>query len=158
MGSARRRLSKIPCSEIPLKLSFVPLETSLSTVCEDNSAKDGLSVKMKRIVTALATAVLVGVVALGATFPTYDYGCRLHLTLEIDGKPYIGSSVIEVSYSCGSKIPDTEGCAGTGRAGHRRRSWFSGNVGSDAGVLAPFVTLMPTLELGGVSLRKCIWE
>jgi hypothetical protein len=67
---------------------------------------------MKRIATALAIAILVGVVVFRIAFPTYDYRYRLHLALEIDGKPYSGSSVVDVSWSCGPKIADS-GCSAT---------------------------------------------
>jgi hypothetical protein len=64
---------------------------------------------MKRFVAALLISALATLVVYQLAFPTFTYRYRLHLTLEIDGKAYTGSSVIEVSWSCGPKIADS-GC------------------------------------------------
>jgi len=65
---------------------------------------------MKSAGAVLALVIVALVVAYKMTFPTYSYRYRLQLTLEMDGKAYPGSSVIEVNWRCGLKIADS-GCA-----------------------------------------------
>jgi len=59
-----------------------------------------------------AIIIVVAVMAYKIAFPTYSYRYRLHLAVEIEGKAYAGSSVIEVDWSCGLKIADS-GCGAT---------------------------------------------
>lgn len=59
----------------------------------------------------LVVLIAVAVVAYETIFPSYSYRYRLQLALEIEGKVYSGSSVIEVNWGCGLKIADSSGCA-----------------------------------------------
>jgi hypothetical protein len=70
---------------------------------------------MKRAAIGFAIVIAVVVIAYKVTFPSYSCRYRLHLAVEIEGKAYAGSSVIEVVWTCGLKIADS-GC-GTNLAG-----------------------------------------
>lgn len=51
------------------------------------------------------------VVVFKVNFPTYSYRYRLQIALSVDEKIYSGSSVIEVAWECGPKIPGLGQCA-----------------------------------------------
>jgi hypothetical protein len=102
---------------------------------------------MKRL-GVFAAVIAVAVVTYKMAFPSYSYRYRLQLTLEIEGKPYTGSSVIEVSWSCGPKIADS-GCAATlggqatmidlGSRGVLVATLYSGGSGTPTGTDAVFL-------------------
>ena len=58
-----------------------------------------------------AAVIALAVLAYKITFPSYSYHYRLELAVEIDGKPHVGSSVIEVHWGCGPTVGDSGGCA-----------------------------------------------
>jgi hypothetical protein len=62
-------------------------------------------------------AITLGVTYLGfkAFYPDYTYRYRLELTLEVDGKPYTGSSVIEVKWIGGPAVSAHGAYAADGR-------------------------------------------
>jgi hypothetical protein len=64
---------------------------------------------MKWAGAALLVVIAVAVAIYKMAFPNYTYRYQLSLALEIEGQIYTGSSVIEVSWSCGMKIADS-GC------------------------------------------------
>jgi hypothetical protein len=64
---------------------------------------------MKWAGSALLVVIAVAVAIYKMAFPNYTYRYQLNLALEIEGQIYTGSSVIEVSWSCGMKIADS-GC------------------------------------------------
>lgn len=65
---------------------------------------------MKGIKVLLVMLIVVYVV-FELTFPAYSYRYRLQISLSVDGKVYTGSSIIEVTWSCGPKITGLAQCA-----------------------------------------------
>lgn len=59
--------------------------------------------------------LVIGLVAAYAaftlTFPTYSYRYRLQISLSVEDKVYTGSSIIEVTWSCGPKITGLGQCS-----------------------------------------------
>lgn len=59
----------------------------------------------------LAVVVVAAYAAYKWNFPTYSYRYRLEMSLSVDEKVYTGSSVIEVTWSCGPKVAGLAQCA-----------------------------------------------
>jgi hypothetical protein len=61
---------------------------------------------------AALLALIVAVYAVyNLNFPTYSYRYHLEISLTVEEKVYTGSSVIEVSWSCGPKVAGLAQCA-----------------------------------------------
>jgi hypothetical protein len=65
---------------------------------------------MKWVLGLLAVIIAAGVIAYKMAFPSYSYRYRLQISLSVDGKVHTGSSIIEVTWSCGPPISGLGRC------------------------------------------------